>query len=136
MGKDTNWSLLSRLKTAVKKVKILLNLDINRWRLVASFIGASSPTKKNHRLSFNERPGLRACTNDDDAESEYSFFSPSSSSKGLYRTISYPSDQDDIDNRAELFIENFRRQLQIERQISLELKYLQGNSNSFKLRSP
>ncbi|OAY31909.1 uncharacterized protein LOC110600261 [Manihot esculenta] len=123
------WSLLSRLQRAVKKVKVILNLDINRWRLVASLIGAS-PTK-HRRVSFNERPGLRDCA-DYVEESEDSV--SGNSSVGLHRTISYPS-EDDIDKRAEMFIENFRRQLQIERQISLELKYLQENS-SFKLRSP
>ncbi|KAJ9141419.1 hypothetical protein P3X46_031958 [Hevea brasiliensis] len=128
MGMD-NWSLLSRLKRAVRKVKIILNLDINRWRVVASLIGAS-PTK--HRFSFNERPGLRDCTVYTE-ELEDSSVS-GNSSMGLHRTVSYPS-EDDIDKRAEMFIEKFRRQLQIERQISLELKYLQGNS-SFKLRSP
>ncbi|WCJ42354.1 hypothetical protein M5689_023167 [Euphorbia peplus] len=125
-------SLLSRLKRAVKKVKLLLHLDIHRWRLVASMLGAS-PTNNRPRLSFKERPGLRACY-DDDTESESESELESNSPMELRRTISYPS-EDDIDKKAELFIENFRRQLQIERQISLELKYLQGN-NSFKSMSP
>lgn len=102
----------------MKKIKVLLNLDLNRWRL-ASMIGAAS--SRRHQLSFNDRPGLRACM--DDTESEGS----GHSSMGLRRTISYPS-EDDIDKRAEMFIENFHKQLQIERQISLELKYLRGNS--------
>ncbi|KAJ6857155.1 hypothetical protein NC651_038761 [Populus alba x Populus x berolinensis] len=126
MGRD-KWSLLSSLRRAIKKVKIILNLDmISRWRL-ASTIGAAS--SRRHQLSFNDRPGLRGCEDIDDQESE-----DSGSSKGLHRTISNQS-EDDIDKRAEMFIENFRRQLQIERQISLELRYFQG-LNSFKSISP
>ncbi|KAL9339384.1 hypothetical protein Peur_068399 [Populus x canadensis] len=125
MGRD-KWSLLSRLRRAIKKVKIILNLDMSRWRL-ASMIGAAS--SRRHQLSFNDRPGLRGCEDIDDEEPE-----DPGSSKGLHRTISYQS-EDDIDKRAEMFIENFRRQLQIERQISLELKYFQG-LNSFKSISP
>ncbi|KAI3472441.1 hypothetical protein Pfo_029561 [Paulownia fortunei] len=94
------WLLLGRLKRAVKKIKFLLNFNVNRWKL-ASIIGASSSKR---RLSFNDRPGLRAC-----------------------RTISYPS-EDDIDKRADAFIANFYKQLQYERQISLELRYYRGNS--------
>ncbi|KAJ4844258.1 hypothetical protein Tsubulata_031442 [Turnera subulata] len=123
MGME-NWSLMSRLRRAVKKVKILLNLDLSRWR-VASMMGAASVRR--HQLSFNDRPGLRAAY--DDSESEDSSLSRSySSSSGLHRTISYPSEEEDIDKKAEMFIQNFHRQLQIERQISLELKYLRGNS--------
>ncbi|XP_050219657.1 uncharacterized protein LOC126670046 [Mercurialis annua] len=144
------WSLLSRFQRVVKKVKVLLSLDINRWRLVASMIGASSisnnsrrlsfngaslVTKNSGRLSFNERAGLKACVDDtesEDCSARNNDFSPRFE---LHRTISNQS-EDDIDKRAELFIENFRRQLQIERQISLELKYFQGDNNSFKLMSP
>ncbi|KAJ6731594.1 COTTON FIBER (DUF761) [Salix purpurea] len=126
MGRD-KWSLLSRLRMAIKKVKIILNLDMSRWR-VASMIGAASSSR--HQLSFNDRPGLRGCADvDGDMESE-----DSGTWMGLQRTISYQS-EDDIDTRAEMFIDNFRRQLQIERQISLELRYLRG-LNSFKSISP
>ncbi|KAI5348743.1 hypothetical protein L3X38_001630 [Prunus dulcis] len=127
MGMD-KWSLLSRLRNAVKKVSFLLHLNVNRWR-IASMIGRTA--SGNHRLrSFNDRPGLTAACADDETSSE-----DSGSSRGhLQRTISYPSDQDDIDQRAEMFIANFRRQLQMERQISLELRYCRGNS--FDLKSP
>ncbi|KAF9662644.1 hypothetical protein SADUNF_Sadunf18G0075700 [Salix dunnii] len=112
MGRD-KWSMLSRLRRAIRKVKIILNLDMSRWR-VASLIGAASSSR--HQLSFNDRPGLRGYADFDEIESE-----DSGGSMGLQRTISYQS-EDDIDKRAEMFIDNFRRQLQIERQISLELR--------------
>ncbi|XP_044464408.1 uncharacterized protein LOC123194965 [Mangifera indica] len=124
MGKNS-WSLLSRLRTAVKKVKILLNLNLNRWR-IASMIGASS---SNRFFSFNDRPGLKAATEEDMESTWDESSSVSRSGSSLHRTISWPSEQDDIDKRAEMFIANFHKQLQIERQISLELRYCRGNSS-------
>ncbi|KAH6819284.1 cotton fiber protein [Perilla frutescens var. frutescens] len=112
-------TLLGKLKRAVHKIKFLLNFSINRWKLV-SIIGGASSSKK--RLSFNDRPGLRACVDDSD---------PAESSRGLRRTTSYPSEDDidnDIDQRADAFIANFYKQLQFERQISLQLRYCRGNT--------
>lgn len=128
MGVD-NWSVLTRLKRAVKKVRFLLHFNVNRWRL-ASMINRTS-SSNHHRISFNDRPGLRACTHDDnfDTESEES----GASARSLQRTISYPS-EDDIDKRADMFIANFYRQLKLDRQISLELHYCRGNS--FEAISP
>ncbi|KAJ4709334.1 DUF761 domain-containing protein [Melia azedarach] len=123
-----NWSMLSHLRNAVKKLKILLNLNLHRWQ-IASMIGASSGKR---RLSFNDRPGLRFCT-DDHPEDHSDSGSSSGRSTSLHRTISYPS-EDDIDKRAEIFIENFHKQLRIERQISLELGYCRANS--FEWSSP
>ncbi|CAL5375253.1 unnamed protein product [Camellia sinensis] len=118
--------LLGRLRNAVKKLKFLLDFNANRWRL------ASMIAKSNKRVSFNDRPGLRACCEDDFVEL---FDSPGSSSLGggsgrggtLSRTSSCLS-EDDIDKRAEMFIANFHRQLQLDRQISLELRYCRANS--------
>ncbi|GMI96261.1 hypothetical protein like AT5G57510 [Hibiscus trionum] len=110
-----NRSLFSRLRNVVRKVKLLLKFGSNRWR-VASIIGGAS-----RRLSFTDRPGLRACVDD------------SENSNRLARTASYQS-EDDIDTRAEMFIANFHRQLGIERQVSLQLKYFRGNN--FGYNSP
>ncbi|XVE98752.1 hypothetical protein REPUB_Repub03eG0135700 [Reevesia pubescens] len=118
-----NWSLLGRLRRVVKKVKILLNFNMNQWR-IASVIGAS---RSSRRLSFTDRPGLRACADDCDSDDSGSY------SRRLSRTTSYLS-EDDIDKRAEMFIANFHRQLRIERQVSLQIKYLRGNS--FDYNSP
>ncbi|XP_050375267.1 uncharacterized protein LOC126792830 [Argentina anserina] len=131
MSNNNRWSLLSRLRRAVKKVSFLLDLSMSRWRIASMFSRSSSNVLR--IKSFNDRPaGLTAaCDSDENTEED------SGSSRGsrhLQRTISYPSDQDDIDQRAEMFIANFRRQLQIERQISLELSYCRGNS--FQLASP
>lgn len=53
-----------------------------------------------------------------------------SSARKLERASSsrYGSDEDDVDQRAEIFIDNFRRQLRLERQISLQLRYYRVNS--------
>ncbi|CAL5333465.1 unnamed protein product [Camellia sinensis] len=123
-----SWLLLGRLRRAVKKISFLLNFNINRWR-IASTIGASSSNHRRLSHSFNDRPGLRDCT--DDLNTYYD--SPGSSrggggrGGGISRTSSCPS-EDDIDKRAEMFIANFYRQLQIERQVSLELRYCRANS--------
>ncbi|KAE8725309.1 protein YIPF6-like protein [Hibiscus syriacus] len=114
--------LLSRLRRVVKKVKLLLSFDMNRWR-VASMIGDAS-----RRLSFTDRPGLRACVYDDDDSDD-----SGRCSNRLARTTSYQS-EDDVDKRAEMFIANFHRQLRMERQVSVQLKYLRGNS--FGYNSP
>ncbi|KAL4654621.1 hypothetical protein ACB092_01G393700 [Castanea dentata] len=127
MGEDSNLFLLTRLKRAVKNVRFLLDFNMNRWRL-ASLVGHASSSSK--RLSFNDRPGLREACDDDTIDFEDSV---GSSRPGIQRTMSFPS-EDDVDKRAEMFIANFYRQLQIERQISLELQYCRGNS--FKLISP
>ncbi|KAK4404562.1 hypothetical protein Sango_0824800 [Sesamum angolense] len=122
MAAVERWSLVGRLKRAVKKIKFLLDFKVNRWKL-ASMIGRTSSSKR--RLSFNDRPGLRACMEEDPDPNDHDH---PGSSRGLHRTISYPSTEDDIDKRADAFIANFHRQLRFERQISLELRYYRGNS--------
>lgn len=126
MSNNNSWYLLSRLRRAVKKVSFLLNLNMNRWR-IASMLSRSSSAVQRIR-SFNDRPAGLTAACDSDENSEEDSVSSRGSSRHLQRTISYPSDQDDIDQRAEMFIANFRRQLQIERQVSLELRYCRGNS--------
>ncbi|CAA0819369.1 Unknown protein [Striga hermonthica] len=119
---NERWLLLEKLKRAVKKINFLINFNLNKWKL-ASIIGVSSGKK---RLSFNNRPGLRACVDDEGPLEPNN--SGSSNGRSLQRTISYPSSEDDINKRAEAFIANFYKQLQYERQISLELRYYRGDS--------
>jgi len=83
------------------------------------------------QLSFNNRPGLMMCSSEE-TDSEGSI----SPSPCLQRTISFPSDEDDIDKRSEIFIANFRRQLLLERQISLQLRRYCKEQNSSGLISP
>lgn len=144
--KNKRWSLLGRLRTAVKKVTFLLNLDINRWHIVSSLIGGRR-TLSSRRLSFNERLGLTSIVSSPAHDEYYSTwaspYTATSSSQispeqgelqlqktqsfPLQRTTSFP-EEDDIDRRAEMFITNFKRQLRMERQVSLELRYRRDNS--------
>lgn len=130
MAKSKDGSLLNRLRQAVNKVKFVLSFKINGlWDLV-TMLGSSS-SSSSLRLSFSDRPGLTAAFTENEQDS-------TGSSRGaLYRTGSYdPSSDEDIDSKAEMFIANFYKQLKIERQISLELKYCLGNNQSFNYRSP
>lgn len=135
-------SLLGRLRTAVKKVTFLMNYNINRWRLASNIIGG-----RRKQLSFNERFGLTSIisspsTDDHDHSNSTSpYMSPSyeiSPDQGddqlqktrsfpLQRTTSFP-EEDDVDRRAEMFISNFYRQLKMERQVSLQLRYRKDTS--------
>nr|GMC68572.1 TRIO and F-actin-binding protein [Ipomoea batatas] len=115
MGID-RWLLLGKLKKAVKKIRVLLNFDLNKWKL-ASMLGSASG--KRRAISFNGRPGLRACVEDSD---EFNSAESSPVKGGLQRTTSFPMEED-VDKRAEMFIANFYRQLRLERQISLELRW-------------
>ncbi|XP_012573359.2 uncharacterized protein [Cicer arietinum] len=115
-------SLLNRLRTVVQKVKLLISFTMlsHKWD-VANILCDGSLSK--HRLSFNDRPGLIMCSSDE-TDSEGSV----SSSPCLQRTINFPNDEDDIDKRSEIFIANFKRQLRLERHISLQLRYIGGNN--------
>ncbi|KAJ8557514.1 hypothetical protein K7X08_003139 [Anisodus acutangulus] len=122
-----NWSLIGRLKRAVKKITFLLMFDLNKWKLASYMIGSSSRRLQKQPTGLN----VICFENDQDLvnnANDYYSSSTSNSFKGLQRTISYPSSEEDIDKRAEMFIENFYKQLRLERQISLELRYCRGKS--------
>ncbi|XP_068652670.1 uncharacterized protein [Aristolochia californica] len=105
---------LSRLRRAIRKVRFLLSFNIHRWR-VGSMVG----TYSRRQLSFGDPQGLLDCADDDVQVEDLRTGSPP---LALQRTIS-----DDIDKKAEAFIENFYKRIQMERQVSLELRYLRGN---------
>lgn len=134
---NNKWHLLNRLKTLVKKVTFLMNSNINQWRIVSSFIESGGGSRR--RTSFNERLGLTAIiSSSDDEEEEVGIFKLCDSgscspellktrSFRVQRTMSFP-EEDDVDKRAELFIENFYRQLRLQRQVSLQLRYKRDTS--------
>jgi hypothetical protein len=124
MGKQ-KWSVLGPLKRTVKKIKFLLNF--RKWRLASSILwnaSSSSSSGTIRRLSFNDRIGLHGVI--EDVESDHQ----SKPVRALERVRSHDgsSSDDDVDKRAEIFITNFRRQLLMERQVSLQLRYYRGNS--------
>lgn len=133
MGRDNNLSLVvKKLKRAVKKVKfILLSLKWRRyWRLIVTNT-RSGANKMRRYWSFNDRMVFYGCFKDEKSDENCA-------SKRLQRTTSCASkdhDRDhdiDIDRRAEVFIENFRYQLLIERQVSLKLRYWQEHSSNME----
>ncbi|GKD32551.1 RNA-directed DNA polymerase, eukaryota, reverse transcriptase zinc-binding domain protein [Tanacetum coccineum] len=137
---NNRWYLLNKLKNVVKKVTFLMNSNINKWRIVSSFKGGGVGRRR--LSSFNERLGLTMIVSSSDDELEEEVVCDSGScarelkstkSFRVERTRSFPQ-EDDIDKRAEMFIENFYRQLRMERQVSLQLRYTRdpsfGSSNS------
>lgn len=140
MMMNSKQSLLRRLRSAVQRLRLLLSSTVlSRTWHIASAIRRTRHLSSNHSSSSSSPAGcLMICSESDQQvvnnnnkgfESTYygdSSTSPSSSSSpgGLIRSTSCVSqEEDDIDKRAEAFITNFRRQLQIERQISLQLRY-------------
>lgn len=124
MGREKNWSVMGRLKRAVKQINSLLRFNLIKWRL-SCFLRSHSSGRR-PTLSFNDRLGLHGCIVDDDEEEDES--NKKGPGRALHRTTSYASADYDVDQRAELFISNFRRQLWLERQVSLQLRYCRSRS--------
>lgn len=123
-------SLLNKLKRAIQKVKFLLSFNPTRW-VVSSFRGSFTLRK----ISFNAQPSLLDCTIDSTPVDLHRWGSISSSvsrttsnASQVSRTISNASSIDDIDKKAEIFIANFYKHIQLERQVSLDLRYCSQNS--------
>ncbi|KAF7838051.1 DUF761 domain protein [Senna tora] len=132
-------SVLRRLRRAVHRVRFLLSSVVlgRAWQMASVLRRASGLSRR--QLSFNDigspSRGLMICT----AERQDSIGGISEDSgcspRGVVRTWSSVSqEEDDINERAEMFINNFRRQLRIERQISLQLRY--GKTTSSDRISP
>uniref|UniRef100_A0A0A0L4Z8 Uncharacterized protein n=2 Tax=Cucumis sativus TaxID=3659 RepID=A0A0A0L4Z8_CUCSA len=118
--------MASRLQKALMKLKAVLRLCL-------------LPRQRSRRLgSFDsdddQKVGIRIVLEDQSRIAESSFV------RKLERASSsrYGGYEEDVDQRAEIFIENFRRQLRLERQISLQLRYYRVNSyeTEYEQRSP
>ncbi|KAJ4813601.1 cotton fiber protein [Rhynchospora pubera] len=126
----TKSALLNKLKNAIQKVKFLLSFDATRW-VLCSIRGSFTPRK----VSFKAQPSLLDCTDDATPVDLYGWASNSASvsrttsnASQVTRTSSNVSSSDDIDKRAEIFITNFYKHIQMERQVSLELRYCREQS--------
>ncbi|XP_050217813.1 uncharacterized protein LOC126668669 [Mercurialis annua] len=117
MGRQGKWAVLDHMKRAIKKLNFLLSFNLRNWR-IASILGNASKRPQRRLKSFNDTVGLHGCIEDVEM---------SDRNRTLQRTRSCASDED-IDQRAEVFIANFRRQLLLERQVSLQIRYNRGNS--------
>lgn len=118
-GKQIQWSVFRHLRNAMKKIRFLLSFNISKWRLAS----LRSSSQRHRRLSFNDRTSLRDCT--EDAE-----FDRSCSIRRLERMRSYAYSDEDIDMRAEAFISNFYKQLKLQKQVSMELRYCRTGHGS------
>ncbi|CAO2172989.1 unnamed protein product [Urochloa humidicola] len=150
-------SILGSLREAIKKVRFLLSFSATRWMLLTSARGAAAPAAR-RALSFGDaRPGLldvdgSIVSSPASSRTSRSASMGTATTRSLSRTSSAASPppqvltrtssgasparssssaspgDPDIDQRAEQFITNFYRQLQMERQVSLQLRYVRGNS--------
>ncbi|XP_074585209.1 uncharacterized protein LOC141840992 [Curcuma longa] len=131
--------ILSQLKRAVQKVKFLLSFDATRW-ILSSLSGSSKPSP-GRGLSFQARPSLLDCSDDYSSfgvrgtslsrASSLALSSPETPAANMSRSASDASASvsgEDINVKADRFIECFYRRLQMERQVSLELRYLKPKS--------
>ncbi|KAF6138496.1 hypothetical protein GIB67_022530 [Kingdonia uniflora] len=121
-----NWLLLSRLRKAVKKVSFILNFNMIQWRAASKILGSTSQ----RRISFNDRgrQGLQDCISETDDDQPGSSRGGGTLQRATSGVSAYEDDTLDIDRRADMFISNFYRHIQMERQVSLELQYCRGNS--------
>ncbi|CAL1352991.1 unnamed protein product [Linum trigynum] len=129
------WSVVGRLRKAMKKINfILFSIGIiRRWELISSIHQRRKKQRRQQQqqrrfLSFNERlVGLQGYTElvEDHDHHDHHRSSVNNGGGVLDRTCSL--DQDDIDKRSERFIANFRRDLLLQRQVSLELGYCKLN---------
>ncbi|XP_073118053.1 uncharacterized protein [Elaeis guineensis] len=133
---------LGRLRRAIQKVKFLLSFNTSRWFL-SSLLGSPAGPR---RLSLKGQPGLLDCAEDYyEVGSSFGLSRTTSSASGVSRTTSSASEisrtlsdastGDDIDKRAEIFIANFYRHIQMERQVSLELRYCKERRSLERTRS-
>lgn len=130
-------ALFTRLRRAIQKVQFLLSFNARRW-ISSSILGSSSPMNR-PRLSFKSQPSglLDFFTDDDeycDARSAFTLSRTTSTATDVSRmnspapditrsTSDASSSADDINQRADDFIANFYKHIQMERQVSLELRY-------------
>ncbi|KAJ1268682.1 hypothetical protein BS78_07G153400 [Paspalum vaginatum] len=156
-AKKRRSSVLGALREAIGKVRFLLSFSATRWMLLASSAArraparrlsfdarpgllevegsivapspASSSSSRTSRSASLGTASARSLSRTSSAASPAAQVKRTSSSSGAGSPGSaYAGDDDDIDQRAEMFIANFYRQLRMERQVSLQLRYVRGNS--------
>ncbi|RCV31328.1 hypothetical protein SEVIR_6G173700v4 [Setaria viridis] len=150
-------SILGTLREAIKKVRFLLSFSATRWMLLTSAGAARGAGPARRALSFDSRPpglldvegGIVSPASSSSSRTSRSASMGTATTRSLSRASSAasPSPQvltrasssggspasssagdDDIDQRADQFIANFYKQLEMERQVSLQLRYVRGNS--------
>lgn len=119
--KTQNWSLLKTLmKNAAKKIAFLLSYNMQKWKLTSKILSF----RRKHPIKLFKKcksSSLYDVIRDIDEFEQRD--DPSIRCIQRIRSNVDNDDENDIDRRSEVFIANFRRQLRLERQISLELRY-------------
>jgi len=140
-------SILGALREAVRKVRFLLSSGATRWMLLAraaprrglsfgsrppglldvegSIVSPAASSSSSSRTSRSASLGT-ATTRSLSRASSAAASSPEDASRGGSPASS--GGDSDVDRRADLFISNFRRHLEMERQVSLQLRYVRLNS--------
>ena len=116
--KTQNWSLIKTLiSKAAMKITFLLGSKIHKWKLTSRILSF-----RRIKLFKKSKSSLYDAIRDIDDQYEGPSYTHC-----IRRTKSSIArnndDENDVDQRAEMFIANFKRQLRLERQISLELRY-------------
>ncbi|CAN4077158.1 unnamed protein product [Withania somnifera] len=132
--KTQNWSLLKSLMSkTTMKIAFLLCSKMHKWKLTSKILSF----QRKHPIKLFNKSQTKSSLYDaildiDDDRFAQQEAGPSTRCIRRIRStigrnnVSYYDHNDnenEIDKRAEAFIANFRRQLRLERQISLELRY-------------
>ncbi|KAL5973986.1 hypothetical protein ACLOJK_030646 [Asimina triloba] len=113
------WLSLRPLKRAIQTVRFLLGSSFHKWRRLSSIVLRSPPISR-RQVSFHSPPSLTNCTIED------SVANPERTVGRIRRSVS--DGWDDIDSRADIFIDNFYRHIQFEREASLKLRQAKKES--------
>ncbi|KAK9699691.1 hypothetical protein RND81_08G189300 [Saponaria officinalis] len=130
-----NWSMLKKIKKGIKKINFFINssFKFNKLSLASISILRCTPTRRfSRRLSYGGEMGLyNGCYSDEMLSNRHDYCSKKLNSLRSFKrvkSICLNNDYgEDVDKKADLFIEKFHHQLQIERQISLQLRYCNHN---------
>lgn len=132
-----------RLRRAVHKIKFFISFNARRWFLSSMASSSVRQSKLNFKSNCN---GLLDCKAEDYCTigssmklSRSTSFATASLSRSsmragskTIRSMSDASSTSDIDQRAEEFITNFYEHIQMERQVSLQLRYCRENNSDRK----
>ncbi|XP_039115711.1 uncharacterized protein LOC120251232 [Dioscorea cayenensis subsp. rotundata] len=133
--------VLKKLRRGIRKVMFLLSFNAKKW-----FISSSLKSPNLAKLiSFKDQPSLINCYTTDEDEfyevgSSLSVSRTSSSASEISRTISSASattdssssSGDDINVKAEAFIASFYKHIQMEREVSLKLRYCKPSDDDLE----
>ena len=138
--------MLKKLRRGIKKVMFLLSFNAKKW-FISSSLKSLKSANLSKLISFKDQASLTNCHTTDEDEfyevrSSLCVSRTSSSASEISRTISSASTNDgssssgdDINIRAEAFIANFYKHIQMEREVSLKLRYCKPSDDLERTKS-